>query len=138
MQSVLAGRVAAAIRDKFPYGNMVIVETPGEWLPKRLVGKIDLGPGESLYLLYAHMEGNPEVALGDRLEACQPLGKVGKTGNAGVAHLHLETRRGPPEAQFPVMAYYGLQDSEEEKLNYVRWRTGGEFNHFDPMKLLAP
>lgn len=138
VQSVLPGRVAATIRDKFPYGNMVIVETPGEWLPASLVDLLNLAPRQSLYLLYAHMEKGPEVSLGDRVDACQALGTVGKTGNAGVAHLHLETRAGPPGAQFPDMAYYGLKDSEEEHWNYVRWRTGGDFNHFDPLKLLVP
>jgi hypothetical protein len=34
VQSVLAGTVAISLVEKFPYGNMVIVETPGDQLPQ--------------------------------------------------------------------------------------------------------
>jgi hypothetical protein len=34
------------------------------------------------------------------------------------------------------MGFYKADDTEEERSNYVRWRTSGEFRHFDPMRVL--
>jgi murein DD-endopeptidase MepM/ murein hydrolase activator NlpD len=137
VQSILSGVAAASLEDKFPYGNMVIVETPIEDLPADLAERLDYSPGESLYILYVHMEQAPEVALGEAVNACQGLGSVGKSGNAGVTHLHIETRIGPAGQQFPSMAYYDLKASEEEKAAYLRWRISWDFRHFDPMVLLT-
>ena len=137
VQTVLAGKVAEAIRDRFPYGNMVIVETPSAELSAELKRELQVGEGESLYLLYAHMAGEPGVEIGAVVVACFPLGSVGKSGNAGVAHLHLETRLGPAGTQFSSMAYYTVQSTQEERDNYALWRTSGVFRHFDPMNLLT-
>jgi murein DD-endopeptidase MepM/ murein hydrolase activator NlpD len=137
VQSILSGVAAASLEDKFPYGNMVIVETPIEDLPAELAERLDYSYGESLYILYAHMEQAPQVTLGETVNACQGLGAVGKSGNAGVTHLHIETRIGPASQQFSSMAYYDLKASEEEKANYLRWRISWDFRHFDPMDLLA-
>jgi murein DD-endopeptidase MepM/ murein hydrolase activator NlpD len=135
VQSAFAGQVVAAIANRYPYGNMLIVETSLEDLPAGLAGQFKAG--ESLYTLYAHLESTPQPRLGERVSACQRLGAVGKSGNAGVAHLHLEMRRGPAGMQFPSMAYYSIDASDEERLNYERWRTGGEFQHFDPLPVLV-
>jgi murein DD-endopeptidase MepM/ murein hydrolase activator NlpD len=116
---------------------MVIVETLIEDLPADLAGQLDYAKGESLYILYAHMEQPPQVALGEVVEACQVLGSVGKSGNAGITHLHLETRLGPAGQQFASMAFYDVQASEEEKANYLRWRISWDFRHFNPMELLS-
>jgi hypothetical protein len=35
-----------------------------------------------------------------------------------------------------AMGFYLATSTEEERSTYVRWRTGGEFNHLDPMLLL--
>jgi murein DD-endopeptidase MepM/ murein hydrolase activator NlpD len=137
VQSIFPGRVALSLVDKFPYGNFVIVETPYAVLPVELAKQLPLAPGESLYSLYAHMEEPPRVALGEPVEACQLLGKVGKSGNAGVAHLHLETRSGPPGQQFTSMEYYDIHATQEEKDNYLRWRISWDFKHFDPMLVLG-
>lgn len=136
VQTVLSGRVAAAL-SAFPYGNMVIVETPAADLPAGLAASLGVGQDESLYLLYAHMELPPQVRLGESLPACQPIGTVGKSGNAGVAHLHLEIRIGPAAAAFPEMRYYDLHATQAENDAYLRWRTSGVFRHFDPMRLLS-
>ncbi len=136
IQSMLAGRVAASIIDSFPFGNFVIVETPGSELPTELRSRFAILEGESVYILYAHLEGAPAVKPGDAVEACQALGQVGKSGNAGVAHLHLEIRHGPVGTQFPVMAYYLAQNTPAERANYLRWATSGEFLHFDPMAFI--
>jgi murein DD-endopeptidase MepM/ murein hydrolase activator NlpD len=137
VQSVLEGRVAAAVYDSFPFGNLVIVETVKEDLPNDLLQKLKLGVGQSLYVLYAHLEAPPLVQTGDAVQACQALGAVGKSGNAGVAHLHLETRIGPAGTLFSGMAYYTPQASQQERENYVLWRKSGVFQHFDPMTLLG-
>jgi murein DD-endopeptidase MepM/ murein hydrolase activator NlpD len=137
VQAVLSGRVAASIHDSFPFGNLVIVESAKEDLPDDLLQKLKLGPAQSLYLLYAHLEAPPLVGSSDAVQACQSLGAVGKSGNAGVAHLHLETRIGPAGTLFSGMAYYTPQASPQERENYVLWRMSGVFQHFDPMILLA-
>jgi murein DD-endopeptidase MepM/ murein hydrolase activator NlpD len=137
VQSVLGGRVAAAIPDSFPFGNLVIVETSKDDLPDGLPQALDLAEGQSLYVLYAHLEAPPLVQPGDAVQACQALGVVGKSGNAGVAHLHLETRKGPAGSVFGEMAYYTLQASQIARDNYYLWRMSGAFQHFDPMILLG-
>jgi len=136
VQSVLKGQVAAAIVDSFPYGNMLIIETPGAALPAQLASQIQIAKGESLYVLYAHMERPPALQLGDNVEACQSLGTVGKSGNAGGAHLHVETRLGPSGSRFKSMSYYKAWATDEQRSNYLLWRTSGTYRHFDPMTVL--
>jgi murein DD-endopeptidase MepM/ murein hydrolase activator NlpD len=136
VQSVLAGRVSASLADTYPYGNLVIIETPYEDLPQALIEGLKIGTGKSLYHLYAHLQSEPLVNLGDEVSACQLLGAVGRSGNAEVAHLHFETRLGPPGASFTCMSRFVEGATAEEKANYVLWRTSGLYRHFDPMTLL--
>jgi murein DD-endopeptidase MepM/ murein hydrolase activator NlpD len=136
VQAIFTGQVAAAIVDSFPYGNLIIIETPGVNLPVELAGRVQIAQGESLYVLFAHLERPPAVRLGDSVEACQSLGTAGKSGNAGGAHLHVEARLGPSGARFTSMAYYKVWATEEQRANYLLWRTSGTFRHFDPMSLL--
>jgi len=138
VQSVMPGVTAATISDSFPYGNIAIIETPFIDLPDSLTVRLQIKPGESLYILYAHLEQPPMVALGEYIPACHPLGSVGKSGNAGVTHLHFETRIGRSGVRFPVMSYYLADTTPEEEENYFLWRTSGEFMHFDPLELLLP
>lgn len=138
IQSVFPGIVSAAMSDSFPFGNMIMIETPEDYLSTELRQQIELKEGESLYILYAHMGQAPGLSLGDVVQRCQSMGQVGKSGNAGVAHLHLEMRRGPAGAQFPVLGYYLAKNTAEERANYLRWATSGEFLHFNPMDLLLP
>jgi murein DD-endopeptidase MepM/ murein hydrolase activator NlpD len=136
IQSVLPGKVAASLVDSYPYGNVVIIETAYAALPNQITGLLPIKEGQSIYTLYAHMDQTPLVPLGEVITACRALGLVGKSGNAVEPHLHLEMRVGPSEAVFTSMGYYRAQDTEEERRNYVRWRTGGEFLHFNPMLVL--
>jgi len=138
VQAVLAGRVATVQADSFPYGNFIILETVGDFFPDEWQVKLDLSPQDSVYILYAHLQDLPRLQTGERVDACQVLGTVGKSGNTVEAHLHLETRRGPPGVTFPAMGYYQADSTEAEKETYLRWRIGGEFVHFDPMDLLKP
>ena len=137
VQSVFPGWVAAAIQNEYPYGNMVIVETPGGDLPVWLAEQLQVEAGESLYLLYAHFGEAPLVELGEVVEACQPLGEVGKSGDFNVEHLHLETRIGPAGGEFASMAYYHSRTTAEQRGNYELWRTSGVYRHFDPMVLIT-
>ena len=137
IQSVLAGRIAAAIQDSFPYGNFVIVETRSQALSPGLVERLGIAPHQSLYVLYAHMQNNLVVQEGQEVSACQRLGKVGKSGNTAVPHLHLETRLGPNGATFSEMAAFVGTITPLERSNYKLWRTSGVFNHFNPMILLT-
>ena len=136
VQSILAGRVAAAISDSWPYGNMIIVETPAYNWPR--IG-FDFQPysGLSLYHLYAHLQEPPEFINGDEVSCGQVLGAVGNSGWSGNFHLHFESRSGPPGVIFPAMRYYQTSASLAERLNYERWRFGGEFIPFDPYELLG-
>jgi len=138
VQAVLPGRVAMALADSFPYGNVVIIETPRAALPPDLLEAAALEEGESLYLLYAHMEGAPLVQVGDPVEACQPLGAVGRSGNAGIAHLHWEARRGPQGTTFTDMQFYDTRAAQEQIDDYLLWRISGVYRHFNPLELLFP
>jgi murein DD-endopeptidase MepM/ murein hydrolase activator NlpD len=137
VQTVLPGVVSTALAETFPYGNLVIIETPFIDLPEKWVDALQMQPGESIYTLYAHMERAPDVVQGEQLGTCQPLGEVGVSGNAVEPHLHLEMRLGDAGASFNSLGFYKADDTEEERSNYLRWRTSGEFQHFDPMLLLA-
>lgn len=138
VQSVLPGRIAAAIADTYPFGNMIIIETPRALIPGEWIERLEIGENDSLYILYAHLQDAPLITRDAWVAACQVIGAVGKTGNTVEPHLHLETRLGTPSINFPNMRYYQVEASEEEKEAYLRWRISGEFRHFDPMKLLNP
>jgi len=138
VQSVMPGITAAALSDSFPYGNFAIIETLFIDLPDSLTVRLQIKPGESLYILYAHLAQSPLIALGEYIPACHPLGSVGKSGNAGVTHLHLEIRIGRSDVRFPVMSYYLEDITPEEEEYYFLWRTSSEFRHFDPLELLLP
>jgi murein DD-endopeptidase MepM/ murein hydrolase activator NlpD len=134
VQSVFPGKVAAVIHNRPPYGNMVIVETPGI----ALADFLGMVPGESIYLLYAHMKTDPLVNLGQDVICGEKLGEVGNTppGWSSNPHLHLELRIGPSGREFPSMAYYDNSITLEEKSNYELWRTSGTFRMLDPLHLL--
>jgi len=137
VMAVMEGKVTVALADTFPFGAVVIVETPGENLREDLRTEFGVEEGKSLYSLYAHMdETSPVVRLGETVSACQRLGSVGKSGNSNAAHLHFETRVGPAGAQFAEFSYYREGDSDEARANYRLWATSGKFTHFDPMRLL--
>ena len=137
IQSVLAGWVAMALESTFPYGSVVIVETPSETIPEDLRIALNISTGQSLYLLYAHMEENSlQVAPGDPVSACQIIGAVGRTGNTEAYHLHFETRLGPSGTTFDGMSAFTDQATDDEKRNYRLWRISGKYQHFDPLLLL--
>lgn len=136
VQAILAGKVAALILDRFPYGNAIMIETPSLLVPAWLKDSLRLKRGESLYVLYAHLAEFYPTGIREAISRCQLIGTVGKSGNAGVAHLHLEIRIGEQSQIFPSMAYYVTTATQEERQTYLRWRTSGEFWVIDPMFVL--
>jgi murein DD-endopeptidase MepM/ murein hydrolase activator NlpD len=138
VQAITPGWVAVVIKDRLPYGNMVILETPATHLPKEFIKSLNIGPGESIYHLYAHFSDTPLPSPGSWVECGQILGYVGKTGyNVPVAHLHLETRIGPAGTRFDGMVFYDTQASDIEMENYKTWRMSGLYRHFDPMTVFT-
>ena len=137
VQSILPGVVASVLDGNYPYGNMVIVESTNSELPDDLFEKLDMPEDQSLYVLYAHLDQPPMVALGERVVACQGLGVVGMSGNTDIPHLHLETRLGPAGQVFESMRFYDTSATLVEMDTYVLWRTSGTFQHFDPMVVLG-
>ncbi len=133
-----SGRVAALIHNRPPYGDAVLVETPYEQIPRHLTQDDFIPAGQSLYVLYAHLQNLQPLTLGQNVTCGQRLAETGLTGFTGGPHLHFETRWGPPGQSFASMAYYHVETSAEERANYTAWRMSGLFRLFDPMLLLSP
>ena len=138
IQSVLAGRVAAVNENLIPYGNMAIVETPFDQLPLRVVKALGISGHQSLYLLYAHMEGTPQVQAGVPVTCGQTLGRVGNTPEkwSSAPHLHFEARMGPAGYDFSGMRFYDPYAQTADMEKSTLWRTSGEYVLIDPMVLL--
>jgi murein DD-endopeptidase MepM/ murein hydrolase activator NlpD len=159
---VVSGQVAGVILDRFPYGNAVLVETPLENLSPDWVLNLELprpaaipqvhsaltcpapalepdwdADGESLYLLYAHLQNSPSVKVGDQVSCGQNAGVIGSSGNALNPHLHLEARLGPAGAEFASLAHYDVSASLDEMAAYCIWRVSGIFRLLDPMSLFS-
>jgi murein DD-endopeptidase MepM/ murein hydrolase activator NlpD len=160
VRAVLAGRVASVIRDRFPYGNAILIETPLEDLPAAWQEALPVPTLEptlparsaltcptpqappawnlaqrSLYLLYAHMQQAPTLKPEEPVSCGEGLGLIGSTGNALNPHLHLEARVGPAGADFPSMAHYDASASPQEMRAYCDWRVSGLFQLIDPMRI---
>jgi murein DD-endopeptidase MepM/ murein hydrolase activator NlpD len=122
------------------YGNYLIIETPFERLPVGLATLLPIQPGESLYLLYAHMLDLAPFEIREPLDCGQQIGQVGESGRQpdmiAEPHLHFETRVGASGVFIEPMAFYDTQVTEAEKQEYIKWRSSGEFVPFDPMLLL--
>jgi murein DD-endopeptidase MepM/ murein hydrolase activator NlpD len=160
VRSVFAGAVAGVIIDRFPYGNMLVIETPLESLPAGWVATLSLPAAaptlppnprltcpavaspdpastrRSLYLLYAHLQSAPEVRPGDPVSCGDPIGAVGNTGKSGNPHLHLEARVGPSGWRFDELAHYENDATLPEMGNYCLWRVSGLFQMIDPLAVL--
>ena len=157
VQAVLAGKVVGQAADRFPYGNMIMIETSLDSaiavsnpalivptsLPERLppgaltcpdvnVSPPAAGVPRSLYILYGHMQSLPTVSLGDPVSCGQELGTIGESGNALNPHLHVEVRVGPSGQTFPSMAHYDPSADYEEMATYCLWRVSGVYQTIDP------
>jgi murein DD-endopeptidase MepM/ murein hydrolase activator NlpD len=162
VQAALQGSVASVIRDRFPYGNAVMIETPLVSLPDAWLEEVQLptpaptlldqpvltcptpegalpwtGASRSLYLIYGHLLDTPTLRPGETVACGEPIGKVGMTGNALNPHLHVEARVGPSGAQFDSLAHYTSSASPDEMRNYCLWRVSNNFQLVDPLALLS-
>ena len=163
IQSILPGKVVLIEDNRFPYGYMVLIETPLTQvdpsflpsipqptpLPPSIYTIDDRCPVEgkkvaydssakSIYVLYAHLSSLPLVKTGDTVWCGEQIGFAGKTGNAAEEHLHLEIRIGPSNALFNSIASYHSSITPEERYNYCIWTTSGVFQAVDPALLLYP
>ena len=157
VQAVLAGKIAGQAADRFPYGNMIIIETtldaataafnPALILPTPLPDRLppgaltcpelnsspaEAGAPRSLYVLYGHMQDLPAVSVGEPVTCGQVLGSIGESGNALNPHLHAEVRVGPPGQTFPSMAHYDPSADYTEMAAYCLWRVSGVYQTIDP------
>ncbi len=163
VQSILPGKVILVENDRFPYGNMVMVEIPFSQidptflatisqptpLPPSIYSTNDIclvngnpvswdSEGKSIYVLYAHLAQLPELQIGDSVSCGQHIGVAGKSGNAAEEHLHLEIRVGPSNAKFISIASQHSSVTNEERYNYCIWALSGVFQAIDPAVLLYP
>jgi murein DD-endopeptidase MepM/ murein hydrolase activator NlpD len=136
--SALDGKIASIIHDRPPYGDMIMVETPYNKIPPKVISLHKIQPNESLYILYAHMQNMQPLEIGQPVHCGQQLAETGLTGATGGPHLHFETRWGPAGAVFPLMAFYLSGVTAEEMDYYTLWRMSGKFKLFDPFDLLNP
>ena len=165
VQSILSGRVAMVISDRFPYGNAILIETPLERISPAMLGSLslptpipqqnidiiqpcvsnplfkDMEPirmsdsEKSIYILYAHLIEPPTFKVGDEITCGEGIGKAGNSGNSAAEHLHLESRVGPSEAQFNLFSTYDPESTVIERWNYCIWVSSGKFQPIDPTML---
>jgi murein DD-endopeptidase MepM/ murein hydrolase activator NlpD len=162
VQSVLPGKVVMVLEDRFPYGSMILIETPLEWLaddllPSRAIptpipdGNIEMfspcnndplyagmapvemsNQARSLYVLYSHLLDKPAYEPGEMVAWGEVIGAVGLTGNTVAEHLHLEMRIGPSDVKFNSFAMYKPEATIEERYYYCNWSSSGRFQPIDP------
>jgi len=136
--AALNGQIAGLVTDRPPYGNAILLETPFEQIPRRVVESEKIMSGNSLYTLYAHLQNVAPLRLGQAVACGEQLAETGLTGFTGGPHLHFETRWGPAGSNFSEgMAFYRADTSAAERANYDLWRMSGTFHLFDPMEILA-
>jgi murein DD-endopeptidase MepM/ murein hydrolase activator NlpD len=160
VQAILAGRIAAVIKDRFPYGNAVLIETPLNNLPENWLTQftiptiaptlaplpalncpqslpvLDNKHSRSIYILYAHFQETPGLRIDDNISCGEVIGKVGMSGNAINPHLHVETRIGPSGVTFTSICHYDTSATAEEMQNYCLWRVTNIFQLIDPMSII--
>lgn len=162
VQSILPGVVVQVVEDRYPYGNMILIETPLDQLPDGILppsfvptpipeenillfSPCETNPlyskmvpvkwsesSRSLYTLYSHLQEKPDFEVGDNITCGRIIGAVGVTGNSVAEHLHLEIRMGPSGAEFGSLAMYTPNATVEERYNYCIWSTSGRFQPIDP------
>ena len=159
IQALLPGNVATIANNRFPYGNMVMIETPLDSLSPDLIKQLQISKpfsedeiktrsscqpnqtriswstsSKSIYTLYAHMKNPPTLHPGDQVQCGEVVGAIGATGNSSVSieHLHLEVRVGPSNAKFGTISAYGTDSTDEERYNYCIWALSEVFQPVNP------
>ena len=134
VRAILSGRVAGITVNRPPIGNVVILETPYEDLPSFIRQLYQIQPGQSLYHFYGHLINEPTQQIGDVIQCGDQINLLGKSQTVE-AHLHLETRIGVSGLTIDQMAFYDAATTEEERAEYLWWRTSGELTAVNPMDL---
>jgi murein DD-endopeptidase MepM/ murein hydrolase activator NlpD len=159
IQALLPGKVVETVDNLFPYGNMVLVETPLDQLSPDLLAKLNIPDpysqaeldnrfpcqkdqttitwsvrSRSLYVLYAHMKSPSTLQKGDLVQCGEVVGAIGATGNSSesIEHLHLEIRVGPSDANFRTISDYISSATPDERYNYCIWALSEVFRSIDP------
>jgi peptidoglycan hydrolase-like protein with peptidoglycan-binding domain len=98
------GRLHIGVDIIAPEGNLIYAVTDGTITrvfregSNSMTGnglRLTMDDGTGTYFFYAHLkEFAPGIEVGTKVAAGQILGTNGKTGNAGVAHLHFEIHPG--------------------------------------------
>jgi murein DD-endopeptidase MepM/ murein hydrolase activator NlpD len=159
IQAILPGNVVEALDNRYPYGNMILIETPLNRLSPEFITSLKIPEpysdqeiktrstcqpdqtriqwsqtDQSIYVLYAHMQNPPVQKAGDEIKAGDLLGGIGASGHAAVGgeHLHLEVRVGPSAAKFGVISDYLSSSTSEERYNYCIWALSEVFVPIDP------
>lgn len=162
IQAVLPGKVVESLDNRWPYGNMIMIETPLDALSLDYLAQIPLPTPyaeseiqsrsncqpdqtripwsqteKSIYIVYAHLQTPSIFKAGDTVLGGQVIGAVGSSGNAvvGAEHLHLEVRIGPSVAKFGVISDYMPTSTNEERYNYCIWALSEVFQPIDPSLL---
>lgn len=136
--AVVDGTISTIIHNRPPYGDMVMLETPYEHIPTKIIANHKIPVGDSLYTVYAHLQNIQQLIIGQEVNCGHQIAETGLTGMTDGPHLHFETRWGPARASFPVMAYYLSNVTADEVKNYTIWRMSGKYQLFDPFELLNP
>ncbi|HET9950544.1 MAG TPA: peptidoglycan DD-metalloendopeptidase family protein [Candidatus Eisenbacteria bacterium] len=88
--------------------------------------------GETIHSLYGHLAPKSVIVKrGDVIAAGQPLGKVGRTGRASSAHLHLEVRKA-----LPVESLAEGEEVDVEDEPTVQERSFAKIPTVDPLTFL--
>jgi len=159
IQAILAGKIVEGVNNRFPYGNMLLIETRVDALTPEFQTQLNLPEpysqevlefrfpcdkdqpiiswsqeSKSIYVLYAHMKDPSPLHPGDQVQCGQVIGGIGATGNSSesIEHLHLEIRFGPSDAKFGIIANYDAVATTEERYNYCIWALSQEFQPVDP------
>ena len=86
--------------------TQIYVDAPGS-----LAGNgLKIATADGTYFFYAHLRSlAPGIQVGTSVTAGQLVGWVGKTGNAGIPHLHLEIHPGGGSAvnPYPIVRAFG-------------------------------
>ena len=136
--AAISGKVVTIINNRPPYGDMVMLETPYDQIPEKLITNHKIKVGDSLYTVYAHLQNMQKLTIGQDIKCGHQIAETGLTGMTDGPHLHFETRWGPPDASFPVMSYYINNVTAEEVKYYTIWRMSGKYQLFNPFELLNP
>jgi len=95
--------------------------------------------GQTVHSLYGHLAPKSVlVKKGDVVAAAQPIGKVGRTGRASSAHLHLEIRKSLPALPEEESTESDDEDEEveAEAEPTVEYRSFARLKTVDPVAFL--